>query len=993
MGRWRKILLGALSLLLVFTLFGFFVLPPLLKSVAMDKLSVLLHRPVSIARIHINPYELSLQVEGLRIGEREDEATFIGFERLFVDVEATALLQKALVLSEFRLEQPTFRVVRGADQRYNFSDLVEEFLTPDKAEDAASDWTFSLHNLQIAGGSLEIEDQLMRARHVLDEIQLSLPFLSNRADAIDSFVEPAFSARIDGTRLQIQGKSKPFADSLESEMALVLNDLQLPQYLAYLPLELPLRLKSGALDTDIKLLFKQEKGKGASLRASGTAAVREVAIQDKSGAALLAFKRLNLALDSADILARRFEVQRLALEAPVIHARLDRQGVLNWATLVPKDKATAAPASPKAVDAASPGVTWTLNELAVTGASVYFADESRHEPVKLEIAGMDVGVRHLESSGTVPVALETRFRLGRRGEVALTGTLQQQPTLKAEMNVDLKTLELLPLQPYFSERLNIALTSGQLSVQGNVNLQQADAAAKGREALGGSFSGQVTLGDFQSVDKLNSADFLRWKSFFLDKVEVRLNPLAVNIGEMALSDFFARVIVSPAGKLNLLQIVRQDDAPAALADAPPVSVEKPAEVPPSAAVASAPVEASSQAPLPIQIGKMTLQGGNVRFTDNFIKPNYTANLRKIAGRIEGISSAPGTTAKLELRGSYDDIAPLTIDARVNLLAAKPYLDLQAEVKGVEMTSFSPYSGKYAGYAIEKGKLSVFVNYKIEDDQLQAENRLFLDQLTFGERVESPEATSLPVNLALALLKNRRGEIDLNLPIAGSLSDPQFSVGGLVVKMIVNLLVKAVTSPFALIGSLFGSGEELSNIEFAFGQVEILPEAEKRLENLSKALVERPGLRLEIAARIDAENDPEGLKLQRIRQKLKAIKRDALARKGVESGSLDSMTLTEEEYPGLLEKAYKAETFPKPRNAIGLVKSLPVEEMEKLMLTHATIDDDDLRELGDERARMIRDWLVMHEVPASRIFLLPSKMDNQPDGEKKLKASRADFSLK
>lgn len=130
MGRWQKILLGALSLLLVFTLFGFFVLPPLLKSVAMDKLSVLLHRPVSIARIHINPYELSLQLEGLRIGEREGEATFIGFERLFVDVEATALLQKALVLSEFRLEQPTFRVVRGADQRYNFSDLVEEFLTP-----------------------------------------------------------------------------------------------------------------------------------------------------------------------------------------------------------------------------------------------------------------------------------------------------------------------------------------------------------------------------------------------------------------------------------------------------------------------------------------------------------------------------------------------------------------------------------------------------------------------------------------------------------------------------------------------------------------------------------------------------------------------------------------------------------------------------------------------------------------------------------------------
>ncbi|MBV5337397.1 MAG: DUF748 domain-containing protein, partial [Deltaproteobacteria bacterium] len=272
-----------------------------------------------------------------------------------------------------------------------------------------------------------------------------------------------------------------------------------------------------------------------------------------------------------------------------------------------------------------------------------------------------------------------------------------------------------------------------------------------------------------------------------------------------------------------------------------------------------PAVAENKPLMPVKIGKITLQGGNVRFSDNFVKPNYTANLKKIGGRVSGLSTEPGSTASLELRGNYDNVAPLSVTAQINPLSAKPYLDLQAEIKGVELTPFSSYSGKYAGYAIEKGKLSLFVKYKIEDGQLVAENRVFIDQLTFGDRIESPDATKLPVNLAISLLKNRNGEIDLDLPISGSLDDPQFSIGGLVIKVIVNLFVKAVTSPFALIGSMFGGGEELSNVEFDFGRAVISPDSQKRLENLAKALVDRPSLRLEIEGRIDPENDREGLK--------------------------------------------------------------------------------------------------------------------------------------
>ena len=216
---------------------------------------------------------------------------------------------------------------------------------------------------------------------------------------------------------------------------------------------------------------------------------------------------------------------------------------------------------------------------------------------------------------------------------------------------------------------------------------------------------------------------------------------------------------------------------------------------------------------PVRIGKITLQGGKVNFSDLFVKPNYTVTVDKVGGRVSGLSSAADTVADLELRGSYVGSALVQVVGKLNSLAAKSFLNIKADVSGVDLVPFSPYSGKYAGYNIQKGKLSRNVAYKLENNQLAAENRLFIDQLTFGDKVESPDATSLPVNLAIALLKNNRGEIDLNLPIAGSLDDPQFSVGGVIVQVIVNLFVKAVTSPFALLGSMFGGGEELSNIEF------------------------------------------------------------------------------------------------------------------------------------------------------------------------------------
>ncbi len=1108
----RQYVLVTLAAFLLVGVLGFFAAPPLVKSLLVEKLAAILHRPVTIKSVSINPYALSVTVDGLAIAERDGSQEFVSFDSLYLNLESTSLFQGGPVFSEVRLVNPKISLVRFPDRRYNFSDLVDEFVAKPKSNDPTP--LFSVNNIQLTGGTIAFDDRPAGGKHVVDDISLGLPFISNMGHATETFIEPAFAARIDGAPLAVKGRSKPFSESHESELAINLDAVQLAKYHEYIPLQLPIKVVSGALDGDLKVVFHQEANKPPLLSVSGQTTLTGLLVNESSGAPLVSVKRLDLVLGASDLLTSKLVVDHVVVDTPEIRARIGKDGGLNWQDLLAKVLGDAA--APVA-SAAGPPIEWSIGEAKVVAGALRWVDESRGKPMqgnvedftlqlrnldskgakdaafdlswrvdaqewmkvesfaikggranlarrevsidelavrgtrmlirrgadgsieslrpptlrftqaagkaegpawKVVVAkyrGTDIGVRFEDNAVSPPATqvvsdfnaeidnistdpgqttkLATRFQFNDKGRCEFAGSVKLVP-LEADIKFDLKGIELLPLQPYFAGRLNIAVTRGQLALGGDLEIRSGKGGSSlAPPGLAGRFKGAATIGDFAAVEKFNDADFLRWKSLHFGQVDLRLNEDSLAVGEVALSDFFARAIINPEGKLNLLQMVHHETSKASTpAAAEPV---KPAAA--GAGKAVAPVAAAKPPPFPIRVDRVTLQAGSVNFTDNFIKPNYSARLRQIGGRVSGLSTVEGSIADVELRGSYDDVAPLTLTARVNPFSQQPYLDLQADVKGLDMSPFSPYSGKYAGYAIEKGKLSLFVKYKIENRLLTAENRIFLDQLTFGEPVESPDATKLPVNLALALLKNRRGEIDINLPISGSLDDPQFSVGGLILKVIGNLFVKAVSAPFALLGSLFGGGGgDMSAIEFDYGRTAFSAAAEKSLENLAKALDDRPALKLEIEGHVDSERDREALKQVSIERKVRAQKRDQLTKNGVERSAGEAIEVSAAEYPALLERVYAAEKFPKPRNIVGLAKSLPVAEMEKLIMTNTTIDDDDLRGLGDRRARVVRDWLLAHAVEAERIFLLPSKveaMEGKPENDAKGKSSRVDFSLK
>jgi hypothetical protein len=402
----------------------------------------------------------------------------------------------------------------------------------------------------------------------------------------------------------------------------------------------------------------------------------------------------------------------------------------------------------------------------------------------------------------------------------------------------------------------------------------------------------------------------------------------------------------------------------------------------------------SQAPeVPVRIDTVTLQGGKVNFSDHYIKPNYSASLVEIGGRVSGLSSEESRLADIDLRGKLENSAPLEIVGKINPLAKNLFLDLKVDFRDMDLSPLSTYAGRYAGYGIEKGKLTLNLQYHIEKRKLESENKVFLDQFTFGEAVDSPKATKLPVKLAVSLLKDRNGEIRLDLPVTGSIDDPKFSIWGIVWKIIGNLLVKAATSPFALLGAIFGGGEQLSYLEFAPGSADIPATDEEKIGTLVKALYDRPALKLEIEGHVDVEKDREEIRQRIFRRKVAAQKLADLVKTGQSSPAPDNVRIETAEYPKYLARAYKAEKFPKPRNIIGMAKELPVPEMEKLMLTHIQVTEDDLRRLAMERASRVRDRLVAAgKVEPGRIFLVEPKTLS-PERKEKRRDSRVDFRIR
>lgn len=986
MHRLKKIMLGVVLLLAVLGVTGFFIAPPIVKSVMMEKLAEALKRPVSIRQVQINPYLLSVTIRGLDIREPSGPETFVSFDELYVNFDSFSVFRGALIITDIRLTKPYARITRTAANSYNFSDLlVKPSAKEKKSQKQAAPFYFSLHNIRIEDGSLDFWDGPKQTAHTVRDLLVSIPFITNIDRLTDRHTQPVIAAKINGNPYLLQGKIKPFHDSLETDFDIDIKGLNLTHYLPYVPVDLNFKLLSGTVDAKLQIAFMQFRDRNPSLSIKGDAVLRQFIADDKTGRPLVRVPSLSVAIANIEPLTPLVQLGRVTFASPEVNVRRNKNGDINLLSLFPAGKPEEEKEKEKP---ASAPFLMDVAELRVEAGKVMIRDDQPPEPVSFMLHNLNLKADHMSTKKDVMGNVDLAVDVGRQGRIVANGPCMVDP-FSAELALKLSAMDIRALQGYFTDRVRITVTNGTVSAEGMVGVKNLK-----ERGLTATYQGKLLLSNFRSVDKYHSEDFLKWKSLFFSDVRAGYNPLSVDIRRIALADFYAGVVIHEDGILNLQRVVEaktspEQAIPAASEDKAPEPQDQKA-LPPAKAGADA---SGKDPPGRIKIGAITLQAGTIDFLDRFIKPNFSASFSEIGGRISGLSSIEEQPAEVELRAKYNHHMPAEITGKIHPLRKDLFVDLKAIFRDMDLSSASPYSGRYAGYTIQKGKLSFDLQYLVVKGKLESENKVFIDQLTLGDRVDSPAAAKLPLELAIALLKDRKGRINLDIPVTGSLEDPQFSLGRLIVQVIVNLITKAATAPFALIGSLFGGGEELGYVEFEYGRTTFSENDLKKIQTLTKALYERPALKLDIVGYADLEHDREGLKKVFMERKVKARKFNDMIRQNLVVASVDAVVIEPGEYEKYLIQAYKAEPFPKPRTVIGLVKTLPVAEMEKLMLTHALIGDDDLRLLASRRAAAARDMILKSgQVEPERVFMVEPK-SLAPEKKEKLKDSRVEFKLK
>ncbi|WP_338640618.1 DUF748 domain-containing protein [Burkholderia pyrrocinia] len=790
----------------------------------------------------------------------------------------------------------------------------------------------------------------------------------------------------------------------QADTKLTVAALALPALQPYLGEATRARVLDGTLGATVNAQADWGKTPLAAQVADSTVSLKslKVATPDAKAPAIV-LPDASAKITKVDVAARTAEIASVDASGLALDVQRLKDGKIDLAALAEPAQASVPKRTvARKAEAAAPSWHYRIDALNVKDSSANFTDLSTPRPVKLAIKPLELSVQKISDDMTRPLPVQLKATLNRKGSLNVAGDVTAQP-LKAGLKINGNRLDAAAFEPYFGSALNVTIASALLNAQGNLTFAQV------KDTPRATYRGDVALVDVRMLDKATSDPFAGWRSLALSNLKANYDEKGTDVdaARVTFSNFYGRVLLDAQGRLNLKDVVAKQSGPAQsltrdASKGEPVPLS-PGMTPPAAAPAasaavaqqaSAPavVKAATppQNPVRMHFGQLVLQSGRVTYTDNFIKPNYTANLVAINGTVGAFGTDSTTSAPVDVAANLAGNGPISIKGSVNPLIEKPALDLTATAHDIELTNLTPYSAKYAGYPITKGKLNVDLHYQLANDQLSANNHIFIDQLTFGDRVENDTATKLPVKLAISLLKNTRGQIDVNLPVSGSLSNPEFSVGGLIWHAVLNLIAKAVTSPFTLLANAFGGGgEDLGYVEFAPGSYDLTDAQQQKLDTVVKMLTEKASIRLDLIGRVDPAKDTPGLRDAYVERLVRQQKLKDVVGQGE---SIDPMSVKVDpaEYSKYLTRAYKAADFKKPRNLVGLQKTLPDADMKQALADHAPADDNALRALAQQRAQAVRQYLE-GKIDSSRVFVVAPKLDAKGI-EDKGATTRVDFGL-
>ncbi|WP_434678069.1 DUF748 domain-containing protein [Pseudomonas sp. R1-18] len=963
-----------LALFVLYSLLGFFILPGVALRIANQQLADYATVPAKLERLELNPYTLELTVWGLNIGEPGKEQ--IGFEKLYANLQIDSLWNRALHLQQVELVKPRTEVLFDKQGKLNLAQLFKlPASDPGPQEPAGKPFPLRIDQIRLADGYLHFQD--VRPSDPIEFLYDSLNFeLTNLSTLSEDNADMTLvAAGPNGGQIDWVGRISLVP--ITSEGKLKITDGKMKLWWPYVRDALPLALKDGVLN--FSTAYKLNLAKETELQLTGaSASIAPFALDTPDGRPLVRLQRLEVSDTTVDLAKQKVTVGKIRSQKLETWAAREADGQLDWQKLFASSPAKpSAPKKPKVDEKAaeSPAVTETtaqakaqpvaadkpwqvmLQDVQLRDYQVHLADRVPAEPVLLDIGPLNLDMQNFDSLNTRPFNLKLDTGFGKQGRLSATGDVNLAP-VSARLNVTTKDVDLRVAQAYITPFIRLELRSGMLDGDLAVNLQ-------GTEPLALNVTGKARVNQLHTLDTLKQRDFVRWQQLELEGLDYR-HGQSLAISRVNLDQPYARFMINDDRSTNVDDLLI------------PQPADQQARPEPRKA-------AAQDKPLAIRVGEVNIKNGSANFADFTLTPNFATAVQQLNGRIGTIDNSQSRPAPVDIEGKVDRYAPVTIKGSVNPFDPMASLDIATSFKRVELTTLTPYSGKFAGFRIRKGRLNLDLHYLITEGRLKAQNKVLVEQLQLGERVDSPDAVDLPIRLAVALLKDSQGRITIELPVEGDLNNPQFSVMPIVWQTLRNLVVRAATAPFKMLGGLVagGSSEDLGTVSFAPGSSELGPDTQKALDKLSAALKERPSLRLEIEGTSAAASDGPLIAQQRLEREYQYTYYKILQRRGEKvPARAGLLVVPEDEKSPMLEGIYRARLKQQPpAQWQDLGKEERSNQMRAAVLKFWSGNEALLRELGQERASSIKDYLVQKgQLEDERVYFVDAQLGQaQPDG--------------
>ena len=1030
-----------MGLLLFYAITGFLILPPIIRAVAVKQLSQQFDRQVSIQKVKLNPFAFSTAIRGLLIKDKDGEP-FVSWDEVYVNFQLSSFLGHPWVFKEIRVTGPFARVQMNRDGTFNFSDLIAKFsptnalstnAAPAPPKAPAKPVALWIGRLLITNATASVTDLTHRQpfKRLVGPLNFTLEHFETNPDNKNPHV---FTGTTDaGEKISWNGYF--YLDPLRSWGEFTLDNLPLNKYAPLYQDQVPFEIRDGFVGVDVNYRLELSATNRIMAVTNTSFTLRDFKLAEPdSGTNMVELSRFAVTGVSADAVAKQLEIGLVSADGGKFFLLRKRIESTNAAVAMPSQPAEAATNAPGGIPALMGSITnaaalllnstnlWTatVHDVEFTNYAFSLEDLANSRPARLDLSELTLSVKNVSNLPGTNLTVALSLRWNTNGVIKTEVAASFAPPT-ADIQLDLDRLDFGPLDPYLEPKLNLFIPGSEFGLHGRIQLRTP--AGQLPEI---SFQGDTWLDGFRAVDGALGEDLLKWDSVRVSGIDANLNPFGVAIKQIALNNVSASLVIETNHTINLLaalhpagsNVPADTNAPATTNETKVATTAQTPTVPETNATPASPLP-------PITIGSIVISNAAASFTDRSLTPNVHVAIQQFSGEIAGLSSTEPRHADVNLHAAVDGVGPIDIAGHINPFNQSATNDLKITFKDVDLTPTSPYSGKFAGYRIAEGKLNLDLAYNLVGRKLKSKNVITLDRFTFGEKVNSPDATHLPVRLAIAILKDRNGQILLDVPIEGSLDDPQFRIGKVVMRTILNILEKVATSPFSLLGAVFGGGgEELSYQDFAPGSAVLSPDNEKKLDSLAKGLYERPGLQLEIAGSIDPEADRDGLRRASLDKQIRTREWTSLRKSERAATTPDQIVLTPEQHTDWVKKLYSealgkgvinADFIAANTNLAALAAQIPSRSVENeksatrlmqrlsanalipskaaaipnqtklvasadpkeiLLLATIPVTDGDFETLASERAKAVRAYILQTgKVEAARLFLA----ENQTGG--------------